>query len=190
MANDNDLLLVTKVLQGDRNAFAAIVDNYKDMAVSIAFNILLNQEDAEEVAQDSFVKAFKALPAFKGQSKFSTWFYRIIINTALNKKKGKKQQSIFLEESVYENLPAENDNLLSKAIRKQSKEQILTALSELSNSERICISLYYLEELSVEEIHEVSAISVSNIKVLLHRARKRLFTILQLQLKNEITDLI
>ena len=190
MANDNDLLLVTKVLQGDRNAFAAIVDNHKDMAVSIAFNILLNQEDAEEVAQDSFVKAFKALAAFKGQSKFSTWFYRIIINTALNKKKGKKQQTIFLEESVYENLPAENDNLLSKAIRKQSKEQILTALSELSNSERICISLYYLEELSVEEIHEVSAISVSNIKVLLHRARKRLFTILQLQLKNEITDLI
>jgi RNA polymerase sigma-70 factor (ECF subfamily) len=190
VTNNDDILIIQKVLSGDRHSFAILVDRYKDMAVGLAFNILLNREDAEETAQDAFVKAYQSLNTFKGTAKFSTWFYRIIVNTALNKKKLKKHKTILLGESLQEDLGDESDTLFSNAISKQGKEHIQAALRHLSDNERICITLYYLEELSVEEINEVTSINVSNIKVLLHRGRKRLFNILHLQLKNEITDLI
>jgi RNA polymerase sigma-70 factor (ECF subfamily) len=190
VTDNNDILVIQKVLAGDVHAYTILVDRYKHMAVGLAFNILLNREDAEEAAQDAFVKAFQGLYGFKASSKFSTWLYRIIVNTALNKKKGKKQQTIILDESFYEELQDENDSFLSLVINKPGKGHIQAALRELSDNERICISLFYLEELSVEEINEVTAISVSNIKVLLHRGRKRLLNVLQHQLKNEITDLI
>jgi RNA polymerase sigma-70 factor (ECF subfamily) len=190
VTDNNDILLIQKVLAGDVHAYAILVDRYKDMAVGLAFNLLLNREDAEETAQDAFVKAYQGLYGFKANSKFSTWLYRIIVNTALNKKRGKKQQTVRLDETANETIPAEDDALLSLVISKPGKEHIQTALRELSDNERICISLFYLEELSVEEINEVTAISVSNIKVLLHRGRKRLFSVLQQKLKNEITDLI
>lgn len=182
--------MIHKVLGGDLSAYAILVDRYKDMAVGLAFNILLNREDAEETAQDAFVKAYQGLNGFREGSKFSTWLYRIIVNTALNKKRLKKQPFTSLGESIFDDLQDENDFHISQVISKKGKELIQAALRELSDNERICISLFYLEDLSVDEIKEVTAISGSNIKVLLHRARKRLYAVLKQQLKNEITDLI
>jgi len=189
VANNNDLLIIEKVLQGDRNAFAILVDNYKDMAVSLAFNILLNQEDAEEVAQDAFVKAYKALAAFKRQSKFSTWFYRIVVTTALNKKKLKKHPLVSIENSTGELLGI-SDNGVPELIGKANRQHVLQALKTLGDNERTCIALYYLDELSIEEIKSITGITTSNIKVLLHRGRKNMYMALQQLLKKEITDLI
>ncbi len=90
MTNQNDLLIVEKVLGGDANAYAIIVENYKDMAVTLAYNILLSREDAEEAAQDAFIKAYTGLKSYNGSAKFSTWLFRIIINTSLNKKEDEK----------------------------------------------------------------------------------------------------
>jgi RNA polymerase sigma-70 factor (ECF subfamily) len=188
VGNNNDLLVIQKVLAGDVHAYATLVDCYKDMAVALAYNILLNREDAEEVAQDAFVKAYGSLAAFKATAKFSTWLYRIIVNTALNKKKLKKYDTISIDQSLHENLLANNHdlNLLNNA----NKKHIKAALQTIGDNERICISLYYLDELSVEEICEITRISTSNIKVLLYRGRKSLYAALQQLLKNEITDLI
>lgn len=177
------------MLQGDVHAFAILVDHYKDMAVGLAYHILLNQQDAEEIAQDAFVKAYHALAAFKGQSKFSTWLYRIVVTTALNKKKLKKQPVVSIEYGGHE-LYGMSDDEVPGTIAKANRQHILQALKTLTANERVCISLYYLDELSVDEINSITGITHSNIKVLLHRGRKNLYRALQLLLKTEITDLI
>ena len=86
----DDSYYVRKVLKGDRQAFAVLVDKHKSMAFKLAMGIAKNKEDAEEIAQDSFLKAFEALPKFNADSKFSTWLYRIVYNTAISKIRKKK----------------------------------------------------------------------------------------------------
>jgi RNA polymerase sigma factor (sigma-70 family) len=183
-------ILVTNVIAGDTKAFGVLVDAHKDMAVHLAYNILLNQEDAEEVAQDAFIKAFAALPAFKADARFATWLYRIVVNTALNKKKVKKHNVVELTEALREALPSAINTPYAIQITGEHKKYIQLALQALTVRERLCITLYYLNELSVEEIHEITDLSNANIKVLLYRGRKNLYTALHNHLKNEITNLI
>ncbi|HQQ03027.1 MAG TPA: sigma-70 family RNA polymerase sigma factor, partial [Bacteroidales bacterium] len=90
MAETNDQILIQRTLQGDQNAFAQLVEKYKQPAFGIAYQITANREDAEEIAMDAFVKAYQALNTFKFESKFSTWLYRIVYNTAISKKRKKK----------------------------------------------------------------------------------------------------
>lgn len=186
MTEQQEQIIIHKIIAGDANAFACLVDNYKNMAVFLACNILLNQQDAEEVAQDAFVKAYAALPSFKADSRFSTWLYRIVVNTALNKQKLKKQYWL---EITDEQVTGE-DEILANHITSEHKKYIQTALRLLSVNERLCITLYYLNELSIGEIHDLTQISHSNIKVLLHRGRKNLYAALRQHLKREITNLI
>lgn len=190
MAGQNDLIIVQKVLAGDIPAYATLVNNYKDMAVSLAYSILLNNEDAEEAAQDAFVKAYTSLRTFKANAKFSTWLYRIIVNTALNKKKVKKHYQIELTETLNDELPVDITAALATHITNDHKKYVQIAMRSLNDNERICISLYYLSELSVEEINELTGITTSNIKVLLYRGRKNLYKSLHNYLKGEITNLI
>ncbi len=173
MSNQNDLLVIQNVLAGDTNAYAKIVDTYKDMAVTLAYNILLSRENAEEAAQDAFVKGYTALRSFKGNSKFSTWLYRIIINTALNKTKLRKPRSVELSEDVYEHAPVYDNS--STPMNGEIKKHIQLAMQYLNEKERICITLYYLQELSIEEINEATGFSTANIKILLYRGRKSLY---------------
>lgn len=188
--NQNDLIIIQEVLAGDVHAFARLVNNYKNMAVTLAYNILLNREDAEEAAQDAFVKAYSSIRSFKANSKFSTWLYRIIVNTALNKKKIKKHYSIELNESFNTGLLVDSNNTNAPNIAVEHKKHIQLAMKSLNDNERICITLYYLNELSVEEINELTGITTSNIKVLLYRGRKNLYTALHKYLKGEITNLL
>jgi RNA polymerase sigma factor (sigma-70 family) len=76
MTNFNDQYYINKIIEGDSNVFAVLVDQYKDLVFSLALKMLKNREEAEEVAQDTFVKVFKSLNKFKGDSKFSTWIYK------------------------------------------------------------------------------------------------------------------
>jgi len=84
MAYKEDKFYIEKVLKGDTTAYADIVNKHKEMVFTIAVKILRNREDAEEIAQDAFVKAFQALPGFKGEARFSTWLYRIVYNAAIS----------------------------------------------------------------------------------------------------------
>ena len=190
VANNNDLSVIQKVIAGDVHAYGELVNNYKDMAVALAYNILLNREDAEEVAQDSFVKAFRSLHDFKADAKFSTWLYRIIVNTALNKKKLKKYGTIIIDNLLHEEIFIDPDNGIASIVNNVDRKHIQNALKTIGDNERICISLYYLDELSVQEIHGITGITPANIKVLLFRGRKSLYAALQQLLKNEIKDLI
>ena len=190
MTDQEEQIIIKKVLGGNAHAFAALVNAHKDMAVLLAYNILLSQGDAEEVAQDAFVKAYGALRSFKADSRFSTWLYRIVINTALNKKKLKRHYVIEITEAVAEQGPLDVGDFPFRQVTAEQRKYIQLALRSLTLNERLCITLYYLHELAVEEIHQLTAISPSSIKVLLYRGRKNLYTALHNHLKGELTNLI
>lgn len=184
----DELIIIKRVKEGDLSAFAKLVDKYKELAVTLAYNVLLHKEDAEDVAQDSFIKAFTSLKSFKGTSRFSTWFYRIVLNTALNRLKRRKLE-IPPEKEVYEN-DAHDLSSIRNFSGADQKRFIQQAISFLSEGERVCIILYYLHELSVDEINDTIGFSAANIKVLLYRGRKHLYEELHRILKHELNDLI
>jgi RNA polymerase sigma-70 factor (ECF subfamily) len=182
----NDQITINKVLGGDMAAYSELVNRYSSMVFTLAYNIVLNREDAEEVAQDSFVKAFSSLQSFKQQSRFSTWLYRIVVNTALNKKKLRKLITVGITEQLTEE---ELAYTLPQYEKEDMQVFVQHAISRLPHSERICITMFYINELSVNEIGELTGITTANIKVLLHRGRKHMYDELNSLLKTELNDL-
>jgi len=188
--DQNELTIIQQVIQGDIAAFSKLVDAYKQPAIALAYNVVLRKEDAEDIVQDAFIKAYLALKSFKGDSRFSTWFYRIVLNTALNKRKLKKPDTVTSEDQLSEEPENNIQSVLYRFNNKEQKKYIQHAMLGLNEGERVCITLFYLNELSVDEINELTDFTSSNIKVLLHRARKHLYDELHRLLKNEIKDLI
>lgn len=190
MTDQEEKIIIDKVRAGDTHAFAVLVNAYKDMAVLLAYNIVLNQEDAEEVAQDAFVNAYASLLSFRADARFSTWLYRIVVNKALNKKKLKRYYFTEITEAIAEEHPVDIKSLQDPPITAEHRKHIQLALQTLQVNERLCMTLYYLNELAVEEIRQLTGISTSNIKVLLYRGRKNLYTALHQHLKGELTNFI
>lgn len=169
MMQQNDTLLIGRILDGDTSGYAVMVDRYKDLAFTIAFRILGKREDAEEVVQDAFVKAFQNLSSFRQKAKFSTWLYRIIYNTAISKHRQKKPVWQQIEEIT---VP---DNTAEFMSEEEDRHKILeTAMQQLPEEDRILLTLYYIDESSVDDLHSILGISKANVKIKLFRARKRL----------------
>ncbi len=185
----NDHIVVKQVKQGDVAAFAQLVSKYQNMAYTLALSITKNSEDAEEVAQDAFVKVFKKINTFKGKSKFSTWLYQIIYRTALSKVRIKKHihQSINEQHEQHTSLPSYENNSLEDD---DKKKWLNIAIGQLSEDEAFLLILYYYKELSIEELVETSGLSASNVKVKLHRARKNLHQKLQKLMNGKAKSLI
>lgn len=156
------------------------------MVYSICIKITSDPELAEEVAQDVFVKAYQALNKFKGKSKFSTWLYQIAYFTAINAVRKKKVEINDLSEvATLEGSESRFDHLESQ----ERKELIQKAILHLKPDERGVITLYYLEEFSIEEVAKITRLSISNVKVKVHRSRKKLYSILEKMLQEEFKTL-
>ena len=184
-----DIEIIQQVLGGNTAIYSVLINRYKNKVFSLAYAIVPNRQDAEEIAQDAFVKAFKGLSSFKEKSSFSTWMYRIVVNTALNKKKLKKLVTVHADR-IQQDGPCDFNSLTAHLKRDDQKKFIRMALDALNEHEKLCLTLFYLNELSVKEIQEVTTISESNIKVLLLRGRKHLYEELQKLLKSEVKNLI
>ncbi|WP_068472740.1 RNA polymerase sigma factor [Saccharicrinis aurantiacus] len=184
-----DNLLIEEIKSGKVEAYSALVDKYKRMAYTLALSITKHSEDAEEVAQDAFVKAYKNLNTFKGKSKFSTWLYQIIYRTALSKVRIKKHfnQNIDDLNEIDINLDSYQIDHLE---RFDKKKIIKIAISKLKEDEAFILVLYYYQELSIEEISKTTELSSSNVKVKLHRARKNMLAILQKLMNGKAQSLI
>jgi len=185
-----DIEIIQHVLAGNTEMYSLLVNRYKNKVFSLAYAIVSNREDAEEIAQDAFVKAFKGLESFKERSSFSTWLYRIVVNTALNKKKLKKWTTVDDTDLITQDEQFGFDSLTQYLKIEDQKKFIRMALHSLNKQEKLCLTLFYLSELSVKEIQEITAISESNIKVLLLRGRKHLYEELKKLLKSEVKNLI
>jgi RNA polymerase sigma factor (sigma-70 family) len=187
----NDETFVIKAKAGDETAYAFLVNRYKSQAFNLAYRILRNREDAEEVAQDAFIKVYEKLHQFRSESKFSTWLYRIVYNTSISKTRIKKLDYIEIqnedgEEVNFEAVSYDFDRLAAA----ERKIYISKSLESLPEDESFIISLYYMEDCSTEEIADITSLSISNVKVKLFRARKKLHTELTLLLKNEVKTLL
>lgn len=176
-----DDLYLQRVRDGNSDAFRYFIDAYRDMAFTIAMSVLKDEQRAEEAVQDAFLKAYNGLDKFNQRSKFSTWFYRIVTNEALQYLKRNTKQQIDLTED-FNDEPADESFLLSLDIKEQSY-LINEALNHLSPNESLALRLFYLEENSLKDIADITGWSESNIKVILHRARKNILILLNKLLK-------
>lgn len=189
MIKYTDQNLIDNILAGDTNSFGELVDRYQDFVFTIAIRILKNREEAEEVAQDSFIKAFDSLKSYRGEAKFSTWLYRIVYHKSLDRiKKNKRQQTFEIIEEITDDSFDHIENGLEAMLSEERSEIINKCIGQLPEEEAAIISLYYFEEQSVKEIAQVTSLTEDNIKIKLYRSRKKLFSLLQSYIKPEIRE--
>lgn len=189
MTHIEDQHYINLVLNGNTNAFATLVDRYKDMVFTLSLKMLNNREAAEEIAQDSFIKIYNALNKFKGESKFSTWVYKVTYNTCLDAlKKKKKEKSVSYIEDFNEHQVKAIEGILDTIDEKDRNQAIQECLNELPDEEGFLLTLYYFDDQSIDEIAKIMKNSVANIKVKLFRTRKKLACILKKRLEPEILD--
>jgi RNA polymerase sigma factor (sigma-70 family) len=143
------------------------------MAYTIALKILRNQEEAEDAAQESFIKAYQQIHSFQGNSKFSTWLYTIVYRTSVSKLQKNRIVTFAIDDELNEDYTYDysNTQLEQLQINEQSKF-IKQAIRKLPETEALLITLFYMNENTVKEIEEITGMTVSNIKVKLFRARK------------------
>jgi len=180
MEPNTDQYLIDKTLKGDTRAFGELVERYQAFVFTIVLRIVKVREEAEEVTQDSFIKAFQSLATYRGESKFSSWLYSIAYRKALDAiRKNKKHSSLELIEEITEGDCSVIENALSYIEDQERKEVIQKCILELPEQEAAIITLFYFEEQSIKEIAEIVQLSEDNIKVKLYRSRKKLFTLLK-----------
>lgn len=185
----NDQVYIDSILNGDANAFAVLVDRYKDLVYTLALRMMKHTEEAEEAAQDTFIKVYKSLDKFKGESKFSTWIYRVAYNTCLDRLKKNKRQQYTVEINEYtEHQVKTLDNALENIEAKEREQTIQDCLALLPSEDSFLLTLYYFEELSLDEIGKIVDLKPNNVKVKLFRSRKKLATVLRKKLDNETIE--
>jgi RNA polymerase sigma-70 factor (ECF subfamily) len=170
----SDQEILDSVIRGNQADYSIIVDRYKNKAFSLLKRMLKNEQDAEETLQDCFLKAYNSLSNFKGEAKFSTWFYRIVYNTALTKLSSKKRKTENEMSSVDDHFDLKSDYDFRSSEKKDLSVFINDLVNQLPERFATVINLYYLNEMSCEEISKILEISVSNVKVILHRSRNAL----------------
>ncbi|MEO5893570.1 MAG: sigma-70 family RNA polymerase sigma factor [Ferruginibacter sp.] len=169
-----ELFYIKQIIDGDLNRFSYFVEKYKDMAFTIAVRIVNNNEDAEEVVQDSFLKAYRSLRQFRGDAKFSTWLFKIVITRALSKTKRKKLSTLGLDEAEDAGILMEDPESVSRNLKNlDQKKYIDQAMEQLNMDDRLLLTLYYLNENTIAEIADMTLLPAENIKMKLHRARKK-----------------
>ena len=187
---DSEDHYLDKAIHGERAGLEYLVDAYKEMAYTIAIRIVSNSEDAEEVVQDSFLKAFKYLDQFKRASKFSTWLYRIIYTTALTKVGARKLITQEMDDdNNYVEYVSSNDGGLERLADADRKRFLSMAMQRLKQEDQLIISLHYIADKSIVEITEILDRKSSAIKMRLLRSREKLEKELKRLLNNEINEL-
>jgi len=170
-----DATIIDQVMAGHKSLFAQLIDRYNAMAFTLAYRILDNREDAEEVVQDAFVKAYEHLGDFRQKSKFSTWLYRIVYNTAISHARIRRPSLQKMDDRAFQvpdNGPS--DDIVYGFTQDEAGDLVRKMLKILPEEDRTILTLYYLNESGIDEIHTITGLSKANIKVKLFRARKKI----------------
>ena len=190
---ETDLALITSVLAGQTADYAVLVKRHQRFVFTLAMRFAKNREDAEEIAQDCFIKAYRALGTFKQTSKFTTWLYTITYTTAMTslRKKRLDTTSINDDEHVLQIANSGTNFDANNVVEKKSTYAYLNlAIDMLLPDDAAIITLFYKGEQSLEEIATALNMEANTIKVKLHRARQRLKDKLHYLLKDEVKELI
>ncbi|WP_306352519.1 RNA polymerase sigma factor [Flavobacterium sp. '19STA2R22 D10 B1'] len=189
MNNIDDQHYINQIIAGNSNEFPVLVNRYKDLVFTLAYKMVKNRELAEEISQDAFIKTYKSLHLFKGESKFSTWIYKVTYNTCLDYlKKGKKENTVVYIDDYREHQGKTTDNFLNDLDENERNQKIQDCLHLLPSDEAFLMVLYYFDDLSLGEIAKIVDINANNIKIKLFRTRKKLASILRERLGPEIIE--
>jgi len=172
----SDIETISKVLQGEHNAYADLVSRYQNYVFTLTLRLIKSREDAEEIAQDVFVKAYRSLADFRGESKFSTWLYTITNTTCITFLRKKKLEVHSLDnEKVFEMADNKDSGFRANMIEQKSRVSMVNkAIAMLSPDDAEVITLFYKAEQNLEEIARILGLEANTAKVRLHRARGRL----------------
>ena len=190
MGLENDLTYIDSIQEGDLAAFSKLVEKYKDMVYAVALKLLRNPADAEDIAQESFIKAYQQIGSFKRESKFSTWLYTITYRSALYHM---RKNRIDVRQIYFKDNEKFQSNIITQIESFKIKEQqkfIKEVIDALPMMEGLLVTLFYIDENSIEEISGITGLSMTNIKVKLFRARKKLKKQLEYILKGESRSLL
>ena len=180
-----------KARDGDLQAFSQLVDQNKGWVFSLALQIVKNEEDAEEVSQDAFMKCYQHLGEFRFESKFSTWLYSIVYHTAISKTRKKKKNVVPLDSVQDSNFePGVIENALGQIEATDQQRYLRLALEKIDDTDSNILTLFYLNDKPIKEIAEITGFSVGNIKMKLHRGRKALYQQLEKILRDEMPSLL
>ena len=188
----SDIELIEQTLVGNQFAYADLVKRHQRFVFTLALRFSKNREDAEEIAQDCFIKAYRSLPAFQKQSKFSTWLYTIVYTTSMTFLRKKRVDTDSIDdENTYIQLENHSSGQKNNMAENKSRSYYLQqAISQLLPDDAAIITLFYMGEQSLEEIGQTLGIEANTVKVKLFRARQRLKEKLENNLKNEVKELI
>lgn len=177
----NELELIQGLRKGDESAFRYMVDTYRDRVYNTALGIVQNAEDAEDVAQEVFIQVFRSIGSFKGESKLSTWLYRIATTRALDLLRSRKSKKRF---GLLQRLFGEGDEPIIEIPdfnhpgvaldRKENAARLFRAISQLPENQKIAFTLHKLEDLSYQEVSEIMQTSLPAVESLMHRAKQNL----------------
>lgn len=183
--------LIARVLSGEQQVYAELVRRYQDFVFTLALRYAPVREDAEEIAQDVFVKAYRALPDFRGASKFSTWLYTIVHSTSLSFLRRKRPDIRSLDDEKVFSLAANHpgSSAVGAVEQKSRAAMVNRAIGMLSANDATLITLFYKMEQSLEDIAAIMEIEPNTAKVKLHRARGRLKEKMQTFFAQEVEDL-
>jgi len=171
MMEQDDIIYIKRTLTGDTEAFSVLVERYQSLVFSVVMRMVRQRQDAEDVAQDVFLKAFSSLAGFRGDSRFSTWLCRIAYTTAVSHIRRQRPDRAGIE------LQNEHDTCEDEdghSLREERLQQLQRSLVQLPPEDATLLTLYYQHEKTVEELASITGLSVANVKVRLHRIRKKL----------------
>ena len=174
--------LIEKLCKGDEDSFRFVIDTYQKVALNTCFRVVNNRETAEDLVQEVFVEVYRSIKNFRGDSKLSTWIYRIAVTKSLDYLKKMKRQkrfaklkSLFNSENEHLQIPAPEQSNPEKIFTDDDRKKILDwALNSLAENQRVAFTLSKYDELSYKEIADTMGTSVSSVESLIHRAKSNL----------------
>jgi RNA polymerase sigma factor (sigma-70 family) len=187
-----DIELIEQTLAGNQSAYADLVKRHQRFVFTLALRFVKTREDAEEIAQDCFIKAYRSLNSFQRQSKFSTWLYSIVYTTSMTFLRKKRLDTDSIDdENTYIQIENQSGGYdVNNAENKSRSFYLNQAIAQLLPDDATIITLFYQGEQSLEEIGQTLGIDPNTVKVKLFRARQRLKEKLERNLKHEVKELI
>lgn len=176
MDNQEEFKIIQRICDGETNLFSILLHRYSQTIYSLIVRIAFSKEDAEELTQDVFIKAFKKLHTFKSKSSFKTWLYRIAYNTAISATRKKRQKIFNIDEKLIDKISDEDiDVLFEKDEDEILINKLQLVLKKLDAGEKMLIELYYSKGEKINDIAGIINLSADNVKIKLHRLRKKLY---------------
>jgi RNA polymerase sigma factor (sigma-70 family) len=186
-----DTEIISRVLKGEQQIFAQIVERYQNYVFTLVLRMIESREDAEEVSQDIFVKAYRSLADFRGDSKFSTWLYTIVRTSSITFLRKKKLDTTSIDnEKTFIQVENQESSFKANLIEQKSRHAMVNeAIKMLSPDDAQIITLFYKGEQSLDEMGAILGLEPNTVKVKLHRARARLKGKMEKYFSHEVREL-